>query len=103
MIRFAMQGNFSEAQEINLRLFDLHKWLYIDGNPAGVKAGAHYLGLCENIFRLPLVQMTLGNFDRLKRDGFDKLINIDLNLISHMAIFSSSFTLDYLFRCTLVL
>ncbi|MBK6545569.1 MAG: 4-hydroxy-tetrahydrodipicolinate synthase [Saprospiraceae bacterium] len=68
MIRFAMQGNFSEAQEINLRLFDLHKWLYIDGNPAGVKAGAHYLGLCENIFRLPLVQMTLGNFDRLKKE-----------------------------------
>lgn len=66
MIRFALQGDYVKAQSLNLKLFDLHKWLYIDGNPAGVKAGAHILGLCENRFRLPLVPMSKSNYNKLK-------------------------------------
>jgi 4-hydroxy-tetrahydrodipicolinate synthase len=72
MIRFALQGEYAKAQSLNLKLFDLHKWLYIDGNPAGVKAGAHILGLCDNRFRLPLVPMSKPNFDKLKEE-MDKL------------------------------
>lgn len=66
IIRFALNGDYTKAQHLNLKLFDLHKWLYIDGNPAGVKAGAHILGLCENRFRLPLVPMSKSNYDKLK-------------------------------------
>jgi 4-hydroxy-tetrahydrodipicolinate synthase len=74
MIRLALAGNFEAARKLNLTLFDLHKWLYIEGNPVGVKAGAHFLGLCENIFRLPLVPMSTGNYQKLteamKQIGF---------------------------------
>jgi 4-hydroxy-tetrahydrodipicolinate synthase len=68
MIRFALLGDYANAQALNLKLSDLHKWLYIDGNPAGVKAGADILGLCENRFRLPIVPMSRHNFDKLKEE-----------------------------------
>lgn len=66
MIRFALQGNFTEAAGLNLKIFDLHKWLYVEGNPVGIKLAASYLGLCENHFRLPLVPMSEINAQKLK-------------------------------------
>lgn len=68
MIKSALQGDYSTAQTLNLKLFNLHKWLYIDGNPSGVKAGAHILGLCDNRFRLPLVPMSESNYNKLKEE-----------------------------------
>lgn len=68
MIRSALKGDYQTAQQLNLKLFDLHKWLYIEGNPAGVKAGAHILDLCENRFRLPLVPMSKPNYEKLKEE-----------------------------------
>lgn len=66
MIRFALQGNFTGAASLNLKIFDLHKWLYVEGNPVGIKLAASYLGLCENHFRLPLVPMSEINAQKLK-------------------------------------
>lgn len=66
MIRFALQGNFTEAAGLNLKIFDLHKWLYVEGNPVGIKLAASYLGLCKNHFRLPLVPMSEINAQKLK-------------------------------------
>jgi 4-hydroxy-tetrahydrodipicolinate synthase len=68
MIRSALAGDFQTAQQLNNKLFDLHKWLYIEGNPSGIKAAAHILGLCENNFRLPLVPMYAVNFEGLKKE-----------------------------------
>lgn len=66
MIRAALNNQYREAQQLNFKLFDLHKWLYIEGNPVGIKAAAHYLGLCSNDFRLPLAAMSAPNFEKLK-------------------------------------
>ena len=57
LIRAALDHNWDEARQLNNKLLEIHKWLYIDGNPAGVKAAMHHLGLCENELRLPLVPM----------------------------------------------
>jgi 4-hydroxy-tetrahydrodipicolinate synthase len=66
MIRMSLNGEFKAAQKINNTLFDLHKWLYIDGNPSGIKAACHLLGICENEFRLPLVPMAAANYQKLR-------------------------------------
>lgn len=66
MIRMSLNGDFNAAQKINNTLFDLHKWLYIDGNPSGIKAACHLLGICENEFRLPLVPMAAANYQKLR-------------------------------------
>lgn len=66
MIRMSLNGEFKAAQKINNTLFDLHKWLYIDGNPSGIKAACHLLGICENEFRLPLVPVAAANYQKLR-------------------------------------
>ncbi len=67
MIRYGLSGNFKEARIINEKLFPLHKWLYVDGNPAGIKAACSILGLCQNHLRLPLVPMQESNYQELQK------------------------------------
>ncbi|RUT32520.1 4-hydroxy-tetrahydrodipicolinate synthase [Arsenicitalea aurantiaca] len=49
------QGNFAAALEIQDKLVPLHKALFIEPNPTGVKYAAAKLGLCQAELRLPLV------------------------------------------------
>ncbi|HVX79997.1 MAG: 4-hydroxy-tetrahydrodipicolinate synthase [Devosia sp.] len=52
------QGNFAQALELQDKLVHLHKNLFLEGNPGGVKYAASRLGLCRNEFRLPLVPVS---------------------------------------------
>lgn len=61
MTRAILSGDLATAQEIHLRLFHLHHWLYVDGNPAGVKAAMEILNLCQRDVRLPLVPQSPEN------------------------------------------
>ena len=49
------QGNYAEALVLQDKLVPLHKTLFLENNPGGVKYAAAKLGLCRNEFRLPLV------------------------------------------------
>jgi 4-hydroxy-tetrahydrodipicolinate synthase len=49
------QGNFVEARVLQEKLVHLHKNLFIEPNPQGVKYAAARLSLCRNELRLPLV------------------------------------------------
>ena len=49
------QGNFQAALMLQDKLVPLHKALFLENNPAGVKYAASRLGLCRNEFRLPVV------------------------------------------------
>lgn len=55
MVRAARAGQMQEARELHYRLVEVTDMLFAEGNPAGVKAALHHLGICENIVRLPLV------------------------------------------------
>ena len=55
MIRRALDNDLPAAREIHYRLHPLYKALFEEGNPAGVKAALHALGIIkENRLRLPL-------------------------------------------------
>jgi 4-hydroxy-tetrahydrodipicolinate synthase len=49
------QGNYVEARVLQEKLVHLHKNLFIEPNPQGVKYAAARLNLCKNELRLPLV------------------------------------------------
>ena len=49
------QGNYALALELQDKLAPLHRSLFLEGNPGGVKYAASRLGLCRNEFRLPVV------------------------------------------------
>ena len=52
------QGNYAQAIELQDRLVHLHKNLFLEGNPGGVKYAASRLGLCRNELRLPLAPIS---------------------------------------------
>ena len=65
MIRLEKRGEFEGALRIHHRFTDLFSLLFVDGNPAGVKAVLHEMGFIENILRLPLVPTRLTTLKRI--------------------------------------
>lgn len=55
MVRLALQGDYDAARHIHHQFTELFKLLFVDGNPAGVKAMLNSMGLIDNELRLPLV------------------------------------------------
>ena len=51
------QGNFSAALAVQDKLVHLHRAIFLEGNPAGIKYAVSRLGLCRNEFRLPMVRV----------------------------------------------
>jgi len=49
------QGNYAAALALQDMLVPLHRAVFVDPNPAGVKYGASRLGLVRNELRLPMV------------------------------------------------
>ena len=65
MIRLEMKGEIDAARKIHHRFTDLCNMLFVDGNPAGVKAMLHEMGMIENVLRLPLVPTRLTTMQRI--------------------------------------
>ena len=55
MVRLALNGDYDSARTIHHRFTELFSLLFVDGNPAGVKAMLNSMGMIENVLRLPLV------------------------------------------------
>lgn len=55
MIRLEFNGEYEPARRIHHKLTELYSLLFVDGNPAGVKALLNDMGFIENRLRLPLV------------------------------------------------
>ena len=65
MLRLEMKGEFEGALKIHHRFTDLFSLLFVDGNPAGVKAMLSEMGLIDNVLRLPLVPTRLTTLQRI--------------------------------------
>ncbi|MBO5313761.1 MAG: 4-hydroxy-tetrahydrodipicolinate synthase [Prevotella sp.] len=65
MLRLEMKGEFESARKIHHKFTDLFSLLFVDGNPAGVKAMLHEMGMIENVLRLPLVPTRLTTMQRI--------------------------------------
>ena len=66
MVRLALQGDFEHALPIHHQFAELFKLLFVDGNPAGVKAMLNAMGLIENRLRLPLVPTRITTFEKMR-------------------------------------
>lgn len=67
MIRAALADDYTTARALNMKTYDLHKWLYIEGNPVGVKSAMEILGYGTNEVRLPLAPMSAANYEQLRQ------------------------------------
>lgn len=58
MVRHAMRGKYGKARELHYRLLPLMNINFIESNPIPVKAAMAMMGLLEENYRLPLVNLT---------------------------------------------
>ena len=65
MVRLALNGDYASALHIHHKFAELFKLLFVDGNPAGVKAMLHAMGMIENQLRLPLVPTRLTTMEQI--------------------------------------
>ena len=66
MVEAMQAGKLEEAREMHYRLMPLFKNCFIESNPIPAKAGMAYMGLIENVLRLPLTPATAQTYDIMK-------------------------------------
>ena len=68
MVRSVNKGEYGFARHYHELLLDIHPHLYSEGNPCGIKAAMHILGLCENEVRLPLEPVSKETYQSLEQE-----------------------------------
>ena len=63
----ALKSNFKAARELQFRFIEMTELLFVEGNPAGVKAMLNIMNLCSNTLRLPLVPVSRTTFTRIQK------------------------------------
>lgn len=66
MMRFALKNEFEKAQQLHYKLLPAYDLLFVENNPAGVKAFLSELKLIENELRLPLVPLSAPFHQKVK-------------------------------------
>jgi len=67
MVRLALKGEYNTSLTIHHKFTELFKLLFVDGNPAGVKAMLSEMGLIKNVLRLPLVPTRLTTMEKISQ------------------------------------
>ena len=67
MTRLALAGDYQNALTIHHKFTELFKLLFVDGNPAGVKAMLRMMGMFKNRRRLPLVPTRITTYEQMHR------------------------------------
>ncbi|MCK5401776.1 MAG: dihydrodipicolinate synthase family protein, partial [Flavobacteriaceae bacterium] len=64
MIDLGLEGRAKDAYKLHFKFMDITRCIFLENNPAGIKAVLQQLNLCEDTVRLPLVTAS----DRLKNE-----------------------------------
>jgi 4-hydroxy-tetrahydrodipicolinate synthase len=67
MVRAALKGDFKTAKKLNDTLIEAYDHMFVENNPAGVKAFLKELGLIENNLRLPMVPLSEEVYAKVRR------------------------------------
>ena len=65
LVNNALRGNMKLARVHHYKLIDIIGNLFVEGNPAGVKAAMEILGSCQANLRLPLTQVSRATYNKL--------------------------------------
>ena len=75
MIHNGLNGNYAAARNDHLALTAIMQDIFSDGNPGGIKAALHYLNICEEFVRLPLVPIR----DEIRNTIIDELKKLEMH------------------------
>ncbi len=66
MIQAGLNGDITRAKKLHYSLMPIIDMIFEQGNPSGIKALLSKKGLCENILRLPLVEVDPSLAERIQ-------------------------------------
>ncbi|QZE14920.1 4-hydroxy-tetrahydrodipicolinate synthase [Halosquirtibacter laminarini] len=66
LVHYAMEGKYNEALEIQYRLLSFMEWIFEEGNPTGIKAALHSIGILQNCLRLPLIPASEALYEKIE-------------------------------------
>ncbi len=65
LVQLALKGKFTEAMKIQSNMLEIMQTLFVEGNPAGIKAALKIKGILENYFRPPLEPVSRQTYNKL--------------------------------------
>ena len=68
IVNHALIGNFKNARELQFKFLKAIELLFVEGNPAGIKATMSILNLCNNTLRLPLVPVSRSTYSKIQKE-----------------------------------
>jgi 4-hydroxy-tetrahydrodipicolinate synthase len=66
MVRLCMEGRFAEADDIHYKYIDIIASMFAEGSPSGVKAYLSEMGLCKNVFRMPVWPVSDKHLEKIR-------------------------------------
>ncbi len=80
MVNAAQRGDFHGARKWHEKLYPLHDLMFMETNPAPVKAALAMMGQCSDEVRLPLCRISSDNAEKLKKalKGYGLLKKVNL-------------------------
>ena len=66
MVNAALKTEMEDAKSLHYKYFEMIHYLFVEGNPAGVKAALKELGITGNTVRLPLVNVSEKTNNKIK-------------------------------------
>jgi 4-hydroxy-tetrahydrodipicolinate synthase len=67
LVNHALKSNFKSVREIQFRYMEMIELLFVEGNPAGIKAMLSVMNICQNYLRLPLVPVSRPTMSRIQK------------------------------------
>jgi len=67
IINHSLKNNFKAARDIQFRFMEMIDLLFVEGNPAGVKAMLNIMNICQNNLRLPLVPVSRTIYSKIQK------------------------------------
>lgn len=58
LVRLCIEGEIIKARQLQFKLFALMEALFTEGSPGGIKSALKSLGLCKDVVRLPLTNIS---------------------------------------------
>ena len=66
MVRMCLDGKFIEAQPLHHSLTEITSLCFVEGNPGGVKSALKLMGICGDMMRLTLVNVSNDTENQIK-------------------------------------
>lgn len=67
MVRSCLSGKWDKARDLHNRLLPLMNFNFVESNPIPVKAALEMMGMIEEVYRLPLVELSARHRDPLRK------------------------------------